>query len=303
MPYEDPMTSLEEIVEKEALVADINQILQKHGINESLLPSNIEMSDKTVCDPCRSDQESRLSNAIINFLWPSVESACVYHYTSREVAQKILNGRIFRLNNISKGFSDGEIRTFCDTHKINGNLEKDDNGVSENERLFAQNTFYASFTSTNNKVGSEEHFWKHFGPCDGVRLKIQITSFMPNLDFRRIYYEETKGEPIKIISDLTTLIQKKYNRAYFFKGISRFCSFYLSKEDYGIENEYRLLHRVWDGGGGPQPVIKGNCNYIELPLGIKSGKSSCGHELSILEVHGRERPDMPEEYTFSKRAT
>lgn len=105
------------------------------------------------------------------------------------------------------------------------------------------NTFYASFTDTTLSASQEEHFWRNFAACDGVRLTIEVVASNPN--FRKIRYEQRKGKPIKVLSELTSCIRDKHGREFILKGISRLCSFYLSGKDYGIENEYRALHRTW----------------------------------------------------------
>ena len=287
------MTHLEEIKTMNALVKDINDILSNYGISEEILLSDITVTEKTVSDLVKPN--AKLSDAITNFLWPSFASACVYHYTSRDAAEKILNTGIFRLTNIAKRFCDGEIATFCKTHQLNGYLEQDGSGNPRYKHLIMPNTFYASFTDVNLTTDQEEYFWRQFAACDGVRLKIDITASNPN--FRKIYYEQIKGKQIGLLLDLTSQIRKKYKREFILKGISRLCSFYLSGKDYGIENEYRALYRVWEGFG-PQPKTDETNSYIELPL---NAMSECGYELKVIEVHANEEPNMPNTYAFSKR--
>lgn len=287
------MTPLEKIKMMNSMVKDINKILSKHGVDETISLSDITITDNTVSDIVKHD--AKLSEAITNHLWPSISSACVYHYTSKEAAESILKTNIFRLNNIANRYSDGEIGTFCETHQLYGYLEKDDNGEPKYKNLIMPNTYYASFTDTNLTKEQEEYFWRNFASYDGVRLKIEVTASNPN--FRRMHYQQVKGKPIVILAELTKCIRDSYNHEFILKGISRLCSFYLSGEDYGIEKEYRALYRVWEGFG-PQPLGNNSSSYIELPL---DSMSECGYKLEVVEVHANDKPDIPSSYTFTQR--
>jgi len=293
MPQGNTMSLLIKIERMKNLVTDINAILYKNGINEVITLSDITITDKIVSDLVKP--QAKLSDAITDFLWPSISSATVYHYTSKEAAESILKTGIFRLKNIANRYSEGEIKTFCETHQLQGYLEESESGEPTYKHLIMPNTFYSSFTDTALTAEQEEYFLRTFAACDGVRLRIEITASNPN--FRKIRYEQKKGVPIALLSDLTNSIRDKYGREFVLKGISRLCSFYLSGKDYGIENEYRVLHRVWVGFG-PQPKINGEFSYIELPL---NAMSVCGYQLVITEVHACERPEMPDHYVFSKR--
>ncbi|WP_337047375.1 hypothetical protein [Serratia liquefaciens] len=287
------MTFLANLNKHNSLVSTINSILSKHGINESITLSDITITEKTVSDLVKS--ESKLSNSIVNFLWPSISKASVYHYTSRDSAESILNSGTFRLTNIEKRYNEGEIVSFCQSHKLNGYLEKEDNGKPKYRNLIMPNTFYASFTDTNISQNDEEYFWSTFASCDGVRLKFDIQATNP--DFRKVRYEESAGEPLEIIQELTETIRNTYGLEFILKGISRLCSFYLSGADYGMEKEYRLLYRTWEGQD-PQPKGTGPYSYIEIPL---NKMTECGHHLSISEVQANTEIKMPSRYVFSKR--
>ena len=280
--------------EKNSLIEDINSILEKYKIGTSITLSDITITDETVSDLVK--QDARLSDAITNHLWPSIKSKTVYHFTSKDAAESILNSGVFRLNNIERRYNEGEIETFCKTHKLNGYLEKDQNGNPKYRDLIMPNTFYASFTDASLTTEQEEYFWRNFASCDGVRLKIKITALSP--DFRKIYYEKTSGHPIELLEELKNCIKRNYNREFVFKGISRLCAFYLCGEDYGIEGEYRVLHRVWEDSSS-KPKGLGAQSYVELPLGEMN---ECRYKLDIIEVHAREKPKMPERYLFSHRS-
>lgn len=262
------------------ITQDINQILRNHRICTVISDRDITVTDKTVSDLVKPT--AVLSDAITNHLWPSVNSATVYHYTSKHAAESICQTGIFRFSSIEKRYADGEIETFCKTHNLQGYLDLDKNGEPKYKYLIMPNTYYASFTGTDLTPEQERYFWGCFGSNDGVRLKIKIIASNPNL--RKIAYEHTPNTPIKLISELVTTLQRKHNREFILKGFSRLCSFYLSGKDYGIENELRALYRIWEGFG-PQPVGTGKNSYIELPLGAMS---DCGYKLDIVEVQSRE---------------
>jgi hypothetical protein len=287
------MTPLEKNAELTDLVKDINEILSECKIDEKISLQDIIVADKTVSD--FSMPNAKLSDAITNSLWPSVASADVYHYTSRDAAESILNSGSFHLNNIANRYHDGEIKTFCETHGLQGYLAPDEKGYPTYKSLIMPNTFYASFTNSSLSEDQEEYFWRNFAANDGVRLKFSIEALNPN--FRKMRYEQTKGEPIPVLYKLTKRIRDKYGREFILRGISRLCSFYLSGDDYEKENEYRLLHRVWEGFG-PQPKNASRGSYIELPLDVMN---ECGYKLNITEVHANEKPNMPSTFHFSKR--
>jgi hypothetical protein len=276
-----------------AIVTDINEILLRHGISDEMRLCDITVTDKTVSDiakPC-----PRLSAAITAHLWPSVSSATVYHYTSREAAENILATGIFRLTNIEKRLNDGEIVTFCQTHGLRGYLEPDASGEPAFRALLLPKMFYASFTEANLSKEDEEYFWRNFAVSDGVRLTIDITAKNP--DFRKIVYEPEPGTPIPLLTDLVSMIRQRHGREFVLQGISRLCAFYLCGQTYSREKEYRTLFKAWPGVG-PQPVGRGPTSYVEVPL---NQMTEFGYEFRVTEVHANTRPSMPDHYCFSQR--
>lgn len=284
---------MKEYQESQALVKDINDILSSYRISQRISIHDLTITEKTVSDLVKLT--AKLSDAITNHLWPSVDSATVYHYTSRSAAESILNKNEFRLHSILKRCSDGEVSTFCRTHDLDGYLANDARGEPVYKSLLMPNTFYASFTETNLTKKIEEYFWRNFAQCDGVRLTINIVASNPNL--RKIRYEYKSGQPIALLSELTELVKTKYKRSFILKGISRLCSFYLSGKDYGIENELRLLYRSWDGFG-PQPVMEQPYPYIVLPLG---SMSEAGYKIEVVETQAIERLNIPSSCKFTRR--
>lgn len=276
-----------------AILADINKILSKYGIHDTLQLQDITVTEKTVNDLVKPS--AKLSNVITDQLWPSVPSATVYHYTSREAAESILSTGIFRLTNIEKRVNDGEIVTFCKTHGLSGYLEEDVNGLPIYRTLLMPQLFYASFTEANLSQDDEEYFWRNFAASDGVRLTVNITAKNPN--FRKIAYEARPGAPIPLLIDLISTLRQEYGREFVLQGISRLCAFYLCGQTYSQEKEYRALFKTWPEVG-PQPVGSGATSYVEVPL---NQMTDVGYELRITEVHATSRPVMPSNYTFSQR--
>ncbi|MBT9160306.1 MAG: hypothetical protein DDT26_01583 [Dehalococcoidia bacterium] len=287
------MNHVEQLSALVSLVNDINSVLSRYGVERAITLHDVTVTDRTVSDLVK--QDALLSEAITNHLWPSVSSAVVYHYTSMQSAEAILNSGIFRLTNIGKRCGEGEIETFCKTHDLSGYLEVAEDGAARYKSLLMPNTYYASFTGFDLTPVREEYMWRSFAAHNGVRLKLEVTA--SNHDFRKVKYEEKSGESVPLLSDLVNVVRRRHGREIILKGISRLCAFYLSGKDYGIENELRALYRTWDGFG-PQPVGHGPDSYVELPIGTMS---ECGYRIDVLEVHSRTKPTMPGSFAFMPR--
>jgi hypothetical protein len=278
-----------------ALIHDINSILTSHGVGTQITVEDIICTENVIVDSGRSD--GKLSNAIVGHIWPSIPTKRVYHYTSRESAESILSSGVFRLSNIEKRFSEGEIVTFCGTHELSGYLEPvDESGTPYYRANMMPRLFYASFTDTNVTDEQEDYFWRTFATSDGVRLELEIVAQNP--DFRKVFYEQFQGEPIQLLNDMVTTINKKYNVKFILGGISRMCAFYLDGEDFDIENEYRMLYKVWPDFR-QQPVTSGGESFVEIPLG--GAIADCGYGITVTEVQALDCPSMPAGYNFSKR--
>lgn len=273
------------------IIKDINEILKKYGINNEIGISDVIVTEKTISDLVNPD--AKLSNALIEFLWPSISSAQVYHFTSKENAENILNTQKFRFNNIEKRYLEDEILTFCQSHNYEGYLEKNEFGEPWYKTNIMKNMFYASFTDINITKESEEYFWRNFSTSDGVRLKLEISADHP--DFRKIYYEQKKEKGIKIILELNKLIKEKYNIDLVLKGNSRICAFYLPADKYAKENEYRALHRIWDNH---RIIGEGKDSYIEIPL---EKENEYKYMIKVIEVCAREKPNIDASYHFKER--
>jgi len=276
---------------RENLVADINELLRRYKVLGCISIDDLSITDRSVTD---SSQE-KLSELIINSIWPSIRSATVYHYTHKECAVSIINSGIFRLSNIEKRYDEGEIVAFCETHKLNGYLDKDTDGNPNYRKWLMPNIFYGSFTDTAISAEEEEYFWRVFAGSEGARLKIQIEATNTNL--RHIYYEEKTGRPIPLLEEIRHCVKKHTGLEFTLRGISRLCAFYLPGEDYAHEKELRALHKTYEGWR-VQPEGVGAVSYIEIPLGVEN---ECGYKMTILEVQASEKLDIPSHYEFSKR--
>jgi hypothetical protein len=283
---------LKRIANEQAIVDDINAILGGHGNAVAVGREDITINDKSVSDLVK--REPRLSDSIVDHIWPSVRCARVYHYTSHEAAESILGSGIFRLANIEKRLNDGEIVTFCKTHGLDGYLEKNQQGVPYYRTGLMPQLFYASFTETNLTQEEEEYFWRNFASSDGVRLTFEIEATNPN--FRRIVYEPKPNVPIPLLNDLTSILRQKHGREFVLQGISRLCAFYLDGQKYSREKEYRALFKSWPELP-PLPVGSGPSSYVEVPLRTTTG----GYKFSVTEVHASTRPNVPSCYSFRQR--
>lgn len=286
------MTLLEYLERQNALIDSINSILSSHGISDSIDLSNITVTDKTVTDLVK--ENPKLSNLIVDSIWPSIDHLTVYHYTSKDAAESILNLGEFRLYSLLKRFNEGEIETFCRNHGFSGYLEKDENGEPKYKSLIMNNMFYASFTDTNLTTEQEEYFWRVFAPVDGVRLKLEVIA--SNSNFRKMVYEKTKANPLPLLNELTKVVRESYGREFVLSGISRLCAFYLAK-DFDVENEYRALYRYWEGHS---PESDGNYQYVGLPL---DSMNDTGYQIRVKEIQTNESLNIPSQYVVMPRNT
>lgn len=89
--YKNPLEHMDML---RSLLTDINSVLANHSL------PNISISDITVTNRAVSDifkPDEHLSSIIVNKIWPSINSAIVFHYTSKTAAESILNTRTLRL--------------------------------------------------------------------------------------------------------------------------------------------------------------------------------------------------------------
>ena len=66
------MTPIEEINRNNDLVREINEILKRNGVSEVISLLDLTITEKTVSDLVKPN--AKLSDAITNFLWPSIAS-------------------------------------------------------------------------------------------------------------------------------------------------------------------------------------------------------------------------------------
>ena len=286
------MTPLEYLKWQKELIDSINSILSKHGISDRVDLSNVTVTDKTVSDFVKDNQ--KLSNLIVDSIWPPIDDLTVYHYTSKEAAESILNSGEFRFYSLLKRFDEGEIKTFCENHGLTGYLDQDENGEPRYKSLIMSNMFYASFTDINLTTDQEAYFWRVFAPIDGVRLKLSVIASNPN--FRKMVYEKTKGNPLPLLNELTKEIRDSFCREFVLSGISRLCAFYLAKE-FDVENEYRALYRYWEGFGS-SPKSDGTHQYVGVPL---DDMNHTGYQIRIEEIQTNENLNIPSQYSVVPR--
>lgn len=286
------MTPLEYCNKQKRLIEKINLILNKHGITDTISLADITITDKTISDGAKGNK--KLSNLIVDATWPSINKKTVYHYTSKESAESILNSGEFRLYSLLKRFNEGEVEVFCKNHGLSGYLKLDTNGEPLYKSLILKNIFYASFTDTDLSSEQEEYFWQTFASVDGVRLKLEIKAINPN--FRKMVYEKAKGNPLPLLDNLTKVVKELSDREFILSGISRLCAFYLAK-DYEVEKEYRALYRYWEGMKAT-PKTDSQYEYIGLPLDIMN---DVGYQIMVNEIQTNEILNIPSRYTVKAR--
>ena len=271
------MNVIERVKERQNLVADINDVLQRHGMAHRVRLEDLSITDKVVTDGVI--QNSPLSEAIINHVWPRIEQETVFHYTTRDSAQSIADSGTFRLYCLLKRYTESEVIEFCQVHGLTGYLEEE-NGVPKYRTLILPNTFFASFTASSLDDDDERYFWKNFSKDGGARLTLRVVARNPN--FRRIVYGGAD----------------RYRRHFILAGISRLCSFYLPAK-YSKEFERRAVFRVW-AESGVTPGSDGTHEFIEIPFNSAHGT---GFELQLLDVQCDDNVTVPPGVTVTRRST
>jgi hypothetical protein len=199
-------------------------------------------------------------------MWPNLNEAIVYHFTSRDVAEKIIKTRKFRLNDLSKRMGEHEVTEFCEKYGLYWHLNEE--GSSEFETSLIKDIFYASFADINISKEDENSMWSQFATTDGVRFKLKIKN--KKIDLSKIHYLTQNT----ILSDISQ-IAKSHGLKFVLNGISKLCAYGLPQE-YLKENEYRLLLKN-------RPGLNIQCvddhNFIEFDI----GKDNDLFEIEILE--------------------
>ena len=252
----------------------INRILLKHGIQKICI-RDIIVTDQSVSDLVIPGNP--LSNRIIDSLWTSIDELEVFHYTSQKSAEKILDSNSLRLYSIIKRYGEDEIESFCKNHNLTGYLKENENSEPFFKINLMTNLFYSSFTDINIDNIQENYFWNTFAGYNGARFRFRVRAQNPN--FRKIYYEDKTGNPIPLLNDISKMLAIDYNRVFFLEGMSRICSYYLTKK-YKIELEYRMLYKKFDGFG-PNVMNDGDYDYIDQKFGVTT---EAGYMLELLEV-------------------
>lgn len=286
------MNAINKAKEEENLVNDINSILQTHGITHRVLRGEITITDRIVSDGVRN--ESALSEAVIEKIWPSIQQETVFHYTTSDIARRIVCSGGFRLYCLLKRYQDKEVVEFCEVHGLQGYLEPE-NGMPKYRNLILPNTFYASFTSAVLDEDEERYFWREFGKGAGARLTIKVTSKNP--DFRKIVYGGNDRKPIPVLRELSEVIFAKYHRHFILSGISRLCAFYLPAV-FRKEYERRAVYRVW-AESGVSASSDGSHEYLQIPFGKMH---DTGFQLDLVEIQTDDDVSVPPGVHLSRRS-
>jgi hypothetical protein len=258
----------------EQLFEGINSVLQRHGVPCKASAATLSVTEKTVTDIGHED--TALSLAVIDRVWPIIRDIEAYHYTTAESAESILRSTAWRLYALRKRFHEGEIVDFCKAHGLRGYLETDANGEPVYKNLNMANMFYASYTPVSVPPDADDYLWNVFSKGTGVRFKLRLRAANPNL--RQIHYPTKAGEPIRVLAELQECA-RLFGKEFVLAGISRLCAFYL-QAGLRIEHEVRVLYRKWPGFG-PEIMYDGSHEYIIVPLGQDS---PTGFRIDIVEL-------------------
>lgn len=267
------------------ILNEINNVLSNHNIKEQLSLEDIVVTEAMI--HCSPTVPSKLANLIINYYWPSLTEKEVFHFTSKDACESICKTGKFRLTNIEKRYTDGEIKTFCEQYNLDGYLRNDPKiGYPNYKSLLMPNLFYGSFTDIQITETEENYFWETFASPQGVRIKFKIKAKRD--DFREIYYGTEKISNNDLLKELIDCAAK-YNKKFIFVGISKMCAFYLGKNEYGKEKEYRLLVKTFNNFP-PIQNLNGEYSYIEIPL---NKENETGYFMEILEICTDEQLNIP----------
>jgi hypothetical protein len=286
------MNILTALHKRHQLINELNQLFSKHGLITTLEYGDLTFTENVVIDSDRA--YPKLSGAIIDSIWPSIDKLEVYHFTSFESAESILQSGKFRLTNIEKRYGEHEISSFCEAHGLDGYLEKNTAGDPNYKSLVMPNTYYASFADSKLSSKDQEVLWRRFASCDGVRLTFEITAKNPN--FRNVVYRKS-GEEILLLTEINEVVSRITGLKFIFVGISRLCAFYLPREYYEQEYEFRILHRLW-GEEKPDGTDDDDNAYLEFKL---EEMSKYGYKLSIKDVMANTKPKMHDGIQFTPR--
>lgn len=294
------MNPLERISEKRKVLEDISYsigvILNTHKINYKPNCGDIKALSKTLLF------STELSNIIKNFIWLNIsQQITVFHFTSEEKAESIINSQIFRLGSICKRFSEHEVETFCLSHGLCGWLEIDTNG----EKCYKndmKNTYYGSFADGGLTEKQQQPLWNRFAQNGGVRLTFKITpststDISTDINFKKIYYESAPDKPIKIL-DAFQKLAEKHKLKLVLRGQSTLSAFYLPASNYEVEHEYRILIRKWDECIPVSSDANSN-TWIDIPI---NSNTKYNLRLDLIDYHACKTPaNLPNNCTYSSR--
>ena len=239
------------------MIKELNNCLKEVGIQEEFTSDNIIITSRSVI--IKSD--SNIHQLLEDYMYPPIEELEVFHYTSEEAYNNIINNQQFRLYNILKRYGEGELSPFL--KKFGFDEAFDTSGNIKNIEFY-QNIFYASFIKVpEDGIDTEE--MKYFDKLCETRLKFKITSTKNT--FRKIRY--SNDEYFTFFLKLKEIINN-HGKKFIIEGMStRFATFCIDDNN-EIENEYRIYWRYWDTKTNGLSVKKDNedNNYISLDFNM-----------------------------------
>jgi hypothetical protein len=264
------------------LAADIDGILRGHGVTLDIGVGDFTPTDRLVTDFGKSN--TRLSDAIVQAIWPRVHEGTFVHYTRRKCAESIIASGNFRLYELFKRVSQGEMVDFFQHHGFQGYLQMVNGRPVYHDAM--RKLFYASFTNSCLDDHEERNMWEEFAPsAQDVRLVFDVMAENP--DFRRVRYVPRKGPGVPLIDQLQARVRMFGGREFLFRGVTRVAAFYL-RGTYSEENETRLLHARY-GEIQSEVHCDGTYRYVELPI---DGQFHYGYRLVPRRIETRNAVDQ-----------
>ena len=218
-----------------------------------------------------SSNDSAISKAVIDHMFPHELAGEFHHYTRPEGFESILNEGALRLYTLDKwsGFTAGEIVTFAKKYGLKGVFQTIDG--KQYLRTLAEDLFYLSLTRPDGK--NEAFMWDSFASQGkGARLRLRIrldNKHFPSGELRTVRYE---SQPRNLLEEMNRALSAKGFVPFMPWSISRAAAFYL-RDELTIEDEVRLLYKYFPGNGDLR-TSSGKYAYWPLPLKQTSNVAS-----------------------------
>lgn len=290
------------LTEINGLVDLVNEILLKHGVQETIDKTQIRFNADYVGNITWIDDKN-LSEIIFEHIYPTPRRKLFSHYTGYDTGKSILEKGEFWLFNLIQNFKDDEFRLFYREHGLDG-YEQDSEtfGIPTGYRPLMSEIFALCLTSEENKSPT---LWNYFAKqSTGVKLTFEVESHIP--DFREVYYSNTSNpEQIPLLKELFTRIQEEFNYPFNFTYMSKIGAFYI-KGDFDNEDEFRfLIKRTSDSynAWNLQPItFQDDISYLILPFKsefaefklrkVEKGAQCSDHNFGLIEkILSQKYPD------------